>query len=197
MKDALLRGLVGSAIALLLAGAFALAIVAYKAVVPAQVEHDAANITQSDLDQARARWAAQNIAVYELSLADARRHFRLRVDKAANKIFLLQLSVDGVEESVDGLNAPLADVTEAVYKVDTVESLFDKVGAALQGLSTGPSQPAAGESTTFQDLDVKFDPTRGYPTSYTQYSRKTLDPDELTWRSKQDSLEISDFTVIR
>ena len=197
MKNALLRGLAGSAIVVLLAGAFALAIVGYKSVVRSQVEHDTAGITQSDLDQARAKWAAQNVSVYELTVTDPRRRVRLRVDQAANKLYLLELSVEGVEESVDGLNAPITDVTEQVYKAFTVDSIFDKIDTDLQGLSPSPAQPAAGEETTYRDVDVKFDPTRGYPTSYVDYTRTTLDPNEITWRSKEDSLEITDFTVVR
>jgi hypothetical protein len=64
-------------------------------------------------------------------------------------------------------------------------------------VSTTGAGPSGGESTSFHDVEVKFDTSRGYPTSYNEYARTTLNTNELTWRSKQDSVQVTDFTVIQ
>jgi hypothetical protein len=197
MQNALIRGFLGGIVILLLTSATALAIQGYKTIVPAQVERDTANITQADYAQARAKWQAQKIDLYEISVDDVRLQFRMRVDRTTGNLYLLKLAVDGTDESVDGLNTPLSGVTAKVYGAYSVDSLFDSINAALAGLSAGPQMATNAGSTDFRDVDVQFDSGRGYPVRFALYDRTTLSSHEITWRTKQRDLQIKDFTVIR
>jgi hypothetical protein len=197
MKNALIRGLLGSIVILLATGVLALAIQGYKTVVPAQVERNTANITQADYAQARAKWDAQKISVYEIGVNDGRLQFSMRVDRTTDTLYLLKLAVAGTEESVDGLNTPLSGVAAKTYGVYAVDPLFDKIKNTLATLSTALQPAARADSTDYSDLEVQFDSSKGYPARFTLYDRSTLSSHEITWRTNQRDLQIQDFTVVR
>lgn len=197
MQNALIRGFLGSIVILLLTGATALSIQGYKTIVPEQVERNTANITQADYAQARAKWDAQKIGVYEISVDDARLQVSIRVDRTTGNLYLLKLAVDGTDESVDGLKTPLSGVAAKTYGVYAVDPLFDSIKDALAGLSTGMQTAANADSTDFSDVEVQFDSARGYPVRIALYDRTTLSSHEITWRTKQRDLQIKAFTVIR
>ncbi len=68
MKNAFIQSLLGSLVVVLVALGCVLGIDLYTTAVPEQVERDTINISQADYEQARARWDAQKISVYELLL---------------------------------------------------------------------------------------------------------------------------------
>jgi hypothetical protein len=196
MYNAFMRSLRGSIVILLLAFMVGLALQVYKSAVPEQVERNTINITQTDLAQARARWDASKIDVYEITGSDLRVSARLRVDRATGDIYLLQLTIKGQSESVDGLSAPVSGVAVKVYQAYTIDAVYDSITGTLAAVTAGQPSANGGESSTFHDYDVQLDPSGTYPIRFAEDVRTTLSPREITWRTSVRDLQIKDFTEI-
>jgi hypothetical protein len=197
MKSSFLQGLIGSAIVLLAAVALMLAIQAYKALVPAQVEHDTSNITQAAYDQALAKWTAKNVGTYEMTIVDPRQELRLRVDTATDKLYMLSHTVNGIAESVDGLKVPLTGVAAKTFQVYTVASMFESIREDMAATALGAGAPTGEGTTRFIDLNVQFDPTAGFPAHVIEHLRTTLDTKEITWRTTGTDVQVKDFAIIQ
>jgi hypothetical protein len=198
MKDALTRAVIGCITILAATLVLVLGIRGYEVLVPAQVEHDSANITQADYAQAHAKWDAQKINVYEINVddGDGRLQFRMRVDRQTGNLYLLSLRAQGVDESVDGLNTPLSGVQIKVFGAYSVDSVFASINKAISAAQTSSPTIDATGSSLFTDVDVQFDPNKGYPTRFTTYSRTTPTSHEVTWRTQQSDMQFSNLTVI-
>lgn len=169
----------------------------YKTGVPEQVERDTINITQTDYAQARAKWDAQKVGVYEMRYVDPRVSAKMRVDRGTGDIFLLELTLKGHPESVDGLSAPLSGVTAEVYQPYTIDAVYDSIRDTLARVSAGEQAANNGDITNFHDYEVKFDADHGYPLHFKEQVRTTLSSQEITWRADASELEIKDFAAIK
>jgi FlaG/FlaF family flagellin (archaellin) len=197
MKSTFLQGLTGSMVALLAAMALMLAIQGYKALVPAQVEHNTSNITQGDFDQSLAKWTGQKVGTYEMTIVDPRQELRLRVDTTTNKLYMLSHTVNGISESVDGLKVALTGVAAKTFEAYTVASMFETIRSDMAATVLGAGAPTGSDTTRFVDLNVQFDPAAGYPVHIVEHSRTTLNTNEITWRATSKDVQIKDFTVIQ
>lgn len=197
MKSTFLQGLMGSMIALLAAVALMLAIQGYKAIVPAQVEHNTSNITQTDFDQSLAKWTAKDVGTYEMTIVDPRQELRLRVDTTTNKLYMLSHTVNGISESVDGLKVALTGVAAKTFQAYTVDSMFEAIRSDMAATTQGATAPTGDDATRFVDLLVQFDPDAGYPVHVIEHSRTTLNTKEITWRTTSKDVQIKDFTIIQ
>jgi hypothetical protein len=196
MRNSIIRGLTGSAVILLVALVFVLALLGYKALVPAQIERNTSNITRDQYAEAFAKWDSQNIGAYEVTIVDPKQEIRLRVDKRTDQLFLLSHTVLGLSESVDGLKVPLSGVTLRTFQPYTIDAIFDTIQQDVVNALSDPDLPADGVTTRYIDLHVAFDPTIGYPIHTTESLRTTLGTKEITWRTTSKDVEIKDFTVI-
>ena len=197
MKSSFLQGLMGSAIALLAAVVLLVAIQGYKALVPAQVEHNTSNITQADYDQALAKWQGKNVGTYEMTVVDPRQELRLRVDTTTDKLYILSHTVNGISESVDGLKVALTGVAARTFQAYTVDSIFESIREDMAATALGAGAPAGSGTTRFVDLNVQFDPATGYPVHAVEHLRTTLDTKEITWRTTGTDMQIKDFTIVQ
>lgn len=197
MKNAIVRGLIGSAVTLLVAMAFVLALQGYKVLVPAQVEHNTSNITQADYDQAFAKWDGQNISTYEFTVVAPKQELRMRVDRNTGDIYLLSHTVLGLSRSVDGLKVPLSGVALRTFQVYTPDAIYNSIQEDMVNTERETAQPGENATTRYIDLNVQFDPALGYPAHVTESVRTTLDTKEITWRTNANDLEIKDFTAIQ
>lgn len=197
MRDTLARSLRGSMMILLLAAACIFALRFYKTIVPEQVAHDTITITGAAYEQARARWEAQKISVYEVTSSDPRVTARLRVNRDTGDIFLLDLKVEGRSWALADTSTALTGVSAVVYGKYTIDAIYDSIQGALNSVSA--AEPARNDSgtTDFHDFDIRFDPSRGYPTHFIEYDRTTLSSGEITWRTTLNSMEVTDFTSVR
>ena len=197
MKSSFLQGLTGSAIALFAALALLLAIQGYKALVPAQVEHNTSNIAQADYDQALGKWTGKNVGIYEVTIVDPRQELRLRVDTTTDKLYILSHTVNGITESVDGLKVALTGVAAKTFQVYTVDFMFESIREDMAATALGAGAPAGGGTTRFVDLNVQFDPTAGFPVHVVEHLRTTLDTKEITWRTTGKDVQLKDFTIVQ
>ena len=197
MKRSFLQGLTGSVIALLAAVALMLAIQAYKALVPTQIEHNTSNVTQADYDRSLAQWTGKNVGTYEMTIVDPRQELRLRVDTTKDKLYMLSHTVNGISESVDGLKVALTGVTARTFQAYTVDSIFESIRADMAATALGSGAPAGTDTTRFVDLTVQFDPSAGYPVHVVEHARITLNTKEITWRTTTKDVQIKDFTIIQ
>ena len=184
-------------LALLAAVVLMLAIQGYKALVPAQVEHNTSNITQDDFDRSLAKWTGKNVGTYEITVVDPRQELRLRVDTTTNKLYMLSHTVNGISESVDGLKVPLTGVAAKAFGAYTVDSMFETIRSDMATIAVGAGAPNGSDTTRFVDLNVQFDPAAGYPVHIVEHSRTTLNTNEITWRTTSNDVQIKDFTVIQ
>lgn len=197
MKSTFIQGLTGSMITLLAAVALMLAIQGYKALVPAQVEHNTSSITQADYDQALAKWTGKNVGTYEMTIVDPRQELRLRVDTTTDKLYMLSHKVNGISESVDGLKVALTGVAARTFQAYTVDSIFEAIRTDMAATTLGAGAPTGNDTTRFVDLNVQFDPTGGYPVHVVEHLRTTLNTKEITWRTTGKDVQIKDFTIIQ
>jgi hypothetical protein len=197
MRSTFLQGLTGSVIALLAAVALMLALQGYKAIVPAQVEHNTSNITQADYDQALAKWTGKNIGTYEMTIVDPRQELRLRVDTTNDKLYMLSHTVNGISESVDGLKVALTGVAARTFQAYTVDSIFEAIRSDMASTALGAAASTGNDTTRFVDLNVQFEPAAGYPVHVVEHSRTTVNTKEITWRTTSKDVQIKDFTIIQ
>src|SRR6476661_8608012 len=197
MRSTFLQGLSGSMVALLAASALMLAIQGYKALVPAQVEHNTSNITQADYNQSLARWTGKKVGTYEMTIVDPRQELRLRIDTTTNKLYMLSHTVNGISESVDGLKVALTGVAAKTFQAYTVDSMFESISSDMASTALGAGAPTGNDTSRYVDLNVQFDPDAGYPVHIVEHSRTTLNTKEITWRTTSKDVQIKDFTIIQ
>jgi hypothetical protein len=115
------------------------------------------NITRSEYEQALARWKAQKVEEYEITV-DIRAYFggshTLRVSDNGNKVEQL---APVAQEASD-----LPPVVMDYLKRNTVEAMFGQIGEVFADIDSSGT-PARTESEDVYMDQVRFDTVLGYP----------------------------------
>jgi hypothetical protein len=116
------------------------------------------NISRSEYEQALAKWKAQKVEEYEITVhvrAFAGGAWTLRVRDYGNKVE----QVAPVVRPTLGLTA---EDIEDIIKVDTVEAMFAQIGEVFADIDSSGT-PSRTESWDVYMDQVRFDPVLGYP----------------------------------
>jgi hypothetical protein len=151
------------------------------------------NFTQQEYENAVARWHAQNVLEYEITLIDSSRmvvggkmRLRIRVDGGEPRLVeYARLSQDQPE--IIPLDTLSTDDLEYLRGL-SVEAMFDLLGRVFDGGLTAPSGPIF-------EYDVAFEPSLGYPTHV--YSRIFSREGGLSPTECCLSYEVLDLKIIR
>jgi hypothetical protein len=183
--------IVGSVVTLLLVVACVGSMALYRQAVPEQVERDTVNITEASYQSAVDKWVASNLSSYEMTVERGDYAVTLDVSDNGNTTRMVKHFYRGTESRTD-------DPPEALVHM-TVEKLFAQTHDALSKVTTGGLRSfVAGDTSTFYDFEVQFDPTLGYPTRITEYRRLTWVRKDITWRFlEQPDTTVRDFKVLK
>ncbi len=189
--------IIGSLLVIVLTIACVATIRFYKSSVPEQVERDTLNITEADYTQAVAKWRAQNVSEYEMTLHSGADDVTLRVNVGGTDVPQVLKHSHGGSPVTDEVPAG-----SALLRRMTVDLLFQyanqAVAASAAQSGAVPSHTSNGEYDFFRDYTVRFDQNRGYPTYFATYQRKAHTSREIVWRETiQAPIEIRALKVIR
>jgi hypothetical protein len=167
----------------------------YKSVVAEHVDRNTINITEESYEQALAKWQAQHITDYEITVATGQSEATLRVTGGGANIDVIKQSYAGSEASLSSAPGELDELRQM-----TVERLFQLSRDALDDMESGagPSRSEDGAFDYFYDYDIHLDGTHGYPRYFAEYQRVTKPSREITWRGAlQPAIEVKDFKSLR
>jgi len=166
----------------------------YKSVVAQHVDRDTINITQESYGQALAKWQAQHIMDYEISLESGVSEATLRVTGGGANVQVIRQAIRGSEVSTTDSTGELAELRQA-----TVEHLFQLVQDALDSVQLGQdTRHSDGKFDYFYDYDVHLDGTRGFPAYFVEYERVAKPSREITWRQAvQPAIEVKELKPVR
>ncbi|MDQ3703912.1 MAG: DUF6174 domain-containing protein [Chloroflexota bacterium] len=184
--------LLGSAGTIVLLLACLASIGLYKQAVPPFVEANTKNVTSADYEAAFQKWQESGIENYEITIHSRNDDVTLRVTDGGASVVVVRHLLDGqpiVEEDMDSHSTGLRNMT--------VQRMFDMVQGSVAAHETDslPQSDDEGRSI-FYDLNVRFDPTLGYPVYIAQHRRVTRPSHEITWREVSlIPIEVKNFVV--
>ncbi|MDQ3930946.1 MAG: hypothetical protein M3328_17605, partial [Chloroflexota bacterium] len=160
--------------------------------MPTNVEANTRNISSDDYEAAFLKWQQSGIDSYEITIHSRNDDVTLRVSNAGNSVQVVRHLLDGqpiVENDMDSYSSSLRNMT--------VERMFELVGGTVDAYERENLPSSDGEHRLlFYDLDVRFDPTAGYPVYIAEHRRVTRPSREITWREvSMTPLEVKNFTV--
>lgn len=184
--------LLGSAGTIVLLLACLASIGLYKQAVPPLVEANTKNISSADYEAAFQKWQESGIEDYEITIHSRNDDVTLRVAEAGTSVQVVRHLIDGqpiVEDDMDAHSTGLRNMT--------VQRMFELVRGTVEAHETDGLPQSDGEGRSiFYDLNVRFDPTSGYPVYISQHRRVTRPSHEVTWREVSlIPIEVENFIV--
>ena len=170
----------------------------YRQSVPAHVDRDTINISESDYEQALAKWEARQVVEYTITVARNADQITIRVNRETGDIFLLEWLRAG-HPYEGGVPDPNNPVIPGLYYDLSVDGMFDRIREWLDAIESGqPLAPTVEETEYFNDFVARFHPELGYPIYVANYVRSAHRTREVIWRSPaRPILEVQSLTIMR
>ncbi|HEX8228802.1 MAG TPA: hypothetical protein VF826_05745 [Chloroflexia bacterium] len=164
----------------------------YKLAVPLHVEANTRNISSADYEAAFLKWQERGIDSYEVTIHSRNDDVTLRVADDGRSVVVVRHLYVGqpiVENDMDSYSRTLRNMT--------VQQMFDMVRDIVEAYESDNLRQVDGEGRSiFYDLEVRFDPTYGYPVYIAEHQRVTRPSHEITWREVSlIAVEVKSFTA--